>query len=207
MSQNTRGGRKRSYSSDDLGKAVAIVEASCNEVNSQTIIAALKDELGLQTTPRKETLERELEAFLERRTEERNAVLVSQLPPVIREMVGGFVAGMEAQFLLASANAYRILTDENRKPLEAVQRYVALLENQNADLKRSVESQQEQIQTLQDQVAAKDAELRKKDDAIDGLNRQVEDLARNADLERMFEALIEKRISAFSKREAPAERP
>ncbi|MBK1636873.1 hypothetical protein [Rhodovulum adriaticum] len=127
MVDENKGGRKRSYSTEQVETAVEIAEALREAVTAQSITRILKSELGVKATPRKETLESEIQTVLDRRERQRNAQMIAELPEVLRGTVAEFASDEEERFLLAAATAYRTLTDESRKPIESAHRYIALL--------------------------------------------------------------------------------
>jgi chromosome segregation ATPase len=171
-----KGGRKPSYTSEQLAAAIHAVRGEGREPTPALVSKALSALFDISGTVRGETLAREIQAQVEAETQLREATLLGALPEEVTSRIGAKFSGAQRIAALIVAEELDRLSMAQHERAVSASRERAMLVAQNKTLDADLERARAQNVELEEALRKAEAEKSVVVNRVHALEQEIQKL-------------------------------
>jgi chromosome segregation ATPase len=187
-----KGGRKPSYTSEQLAAAIDAVRGEGREPTPAFVSKALSALFDISGTVRGETLAREIQAHVEAETQLREVTLLGTLPEEVTSRIGAkFSAAQRVAALIVAEELERLSMAQHERDVSA-SRERAMLVAQNKALDADLENARAQNVELEEALRKAEAETSVFVNRVHALEQEIQKLQAAGDARNEAFAEVER---------------
>ena len=184
MSAKNKGGRPRSYTSEQVEDAIDRVEARGDIADCASVKGVMHEELGVSPGIDLTILKDEIERLCHLRAEEKAGLLVAKLPDPAKGAATGVGNEVARAVTAVLAEQFDQLNEESRKRESEIESDLRLFRRRVQGLEAQIAIHEASTATLEEE------NLNLADTEITALNAQIVQLGRDGDLEGRFVEIV-----------------